>query len=162
MKLIMRDRAAIIVSMGFGAGLMPGAPGTAGSALALPIAWLSYRGAGWMGLALVTLIVTMLGFWSCRRVERIWAEHDSPKIVIDEMAGQLVAFLPLTCSWPHLIVGFGLFRLFDTVKPWPAGWIDREVKGGAGVMLDDLVAGIFACCTTSLLVYSGVIEAVLR
>lgn len=161
MKRKLGDPLATILATGFGAGLTPIAPGTAGSALALPLAWLFYQDLGSAGVALIALIMTLIGFWSCNRVERLWGEHDSPRIVIDEIAGQLVTFVPLVCSWPHLIVGFGLFRLFDTLKPWPAGWIDREVEGGIGVMLDDLVAGLYACGVTLLLVHGKVIMSVL-
>jgi phosphatidylglycerophosphatase A len=104
----------------------------------------------------------ILGTWAARSAEAHYRVHDSPQIVIDELTGQLVTLVPVACtlSWPGLVVGFGLFRLFDTVKPWPASWIDREMHGALGVMLDDVVAGLYAGAATALVVHTGLLSRV--
>jgi phosphatidylglycerophosphatase A len=85
-----------------------------------------------------------LGLWAAERAEMIFGEKDSPKIVIDEGVGYLVtmAFFPFTLS--AVVGGFLFFRLFDIIKPFPAGLVERSVRGGAGIMLDDVIAGIYA------------------
>lgn len=149
---------ALAISTCLGAGYVPVAPGTAGSAVALPLAWLlgTYLG-GW-GIAAGAVIFLLIGTWAANLAERHYAVHDSPHIVVDELVGQLISLIPVSCAWPNLVVGFGWFRLFDTVKPWPAGWIDRNIPGGLGVMLDDVAAGIYAAGATAMLVYSGLVD----
>ncbi|MGH7803269.1 MAG: phosphatidylglycerophosphatase A family protein [Candidatus Binatia bacterium] len=82
--------------------------------------------------------------------EKIFEEEDSGKIVIDEVAGYIAATLFLPFDLTTIVVSFFLFRLFDVLKPWPAGWFDREVGGGAGVVLDDVFAGLYANLTFRL------------
>ena len=142
-SLNFRDPAVLIATC-FGAGLARWAPGTAASALALPAAWLLRSYTGTLGLAVATLVVVVVGVWAAGACERRTGTRDSPAIVIDEVAGQWVALLLVPPAPAAYGVGFVLFRLFDVVKPWPIGLIDRHVKGGFGVMLDDLVAGVFA------------------
>jgi phosphatidylglycerophosphatase A len=104
----------------------------------------------------------ILGTWASSVAEVHYRVHDSPHIVIDELTGQLVTLVPVAfaLSWPNLVVGFGLFRLFDTVKPWPASWIDRKMAGALGVMLDDVVAGLYAGAATALVDYTGVVNRI--
>ncbi len=152
------ERLGLALAVGLGAGYVPGAPGTAGSALALPLAWVLWRGGG-LGLLLVAAAaVVAAGVWAAQVAERHYGVHDSPHIVVDEIAGQLIAAAPVPCTWPNLVVAFGFFRLFDSVKPWPAGWIDRQVGGGLGVVLDDVVAGLQAGAAAALLVHSGLVR----
>jgi phosphatidylglycerophosphatase A len=159
----MRPRLALVLAVAtcLGAGYVPVAPGTAGSALALPIAWGVYRLAGIWGVGAAVVIATLSGLWASALAEKHYGEHDSSHIVVDELAGQLVSVLPVPSRWPYLVVAFGWFRLFDSVKPWPAGWVDRNVGGGGGVMLDDLVAGVYSAAVTALLVHTGVVDRVL-
>jgi len=128
----------------FGAGLMPIASGTWGSAAALPFAYaILIAGGPWL-LALAALAVFAVGVWAADVYARRAGIGDPGAIVIDEVAAQ---FLTLTVAPPRLLefaLGFFLFRLFDVVKPWPANWADRAVKGGFGVMLDDVFAGAYA------------------
>ncbi|MFP4274734.1 MAG: phosphatidylglycerophosphatase A [Paracoccaceae bacterium] len=138
----------------FGIGYLRPAPGTWGSLAAIPLAWALHVLGGFWLLALATVAVTALGWWAVTREIEGRADKDPSEIVIDELAGQWVAFwavsggammsgAPLTALWPGWIAGFVLFRLFDIWKPGPVGWADR--RGGAtGVMLDDLIAGAFA------------------
>ena len=142
-RLPLRDPAALIATC-FGVGLVRWAPGTVASALALPLAWLLRSYIGALGLAIATLAVIAVGVWAAGRYERRTGERDSSAIVIDEVAGQWIAVLLAPPTIAAYAVGFVLFRLFDVVKPWPISLLDRRVKGGLGVMLDDVIAGIFA------------------
>jgi phosphatidylglycerophosphatase A len=126
------------------------------------LAWAAYRFAGLWGVAAAALVVTLVGTWASAVAEKHYDEHDSSHIVVDELAGQLVSVLPVAGRWPYLVVAFGWFRLFDSVKPWPAGWVDRNVGGGVGVMLDDLAAAVYAAAVTALLVHTGLVDIVLE
>jgi phosphatidylglycerophosphatase A len=129
----------------FGAGYSPIAPGTAGTAVAVPLAYLAAPLPWWQFL-IVTAVVTAIGIWAAGRADASWGTHDSGRIVIDEVAGYFVTVSLVDRSdWVMLIVGFFVFRLFDIVKPPPVRWIDRNVRGGAGVVLDDIAAGIQGC-----------------
>ena len=89
--------------------------------------------------------VTMAGIYLCGVTAKNLASHDHSGIVWDEIAGYAITLLWLPFQWQWILAGFLLFRLFDIVKPWPICWLDRHVRGGLGIMLDDVVAGIFAC-----------------
>ena len=156
-----KHRVAVAVATCLGVGYFPGAPGTAGSALALPVAWWCHRAGGPWAVAAAAAVATVVGIWASAVAEQHYKMHDSPHIVVDELAGQLVAVLAVPCTWANLVVAFGWFRLFDSVKPWPAGWIDRDLGGGTGVMLDDVAAGVYAAAVTAALVHSGVVARVL-
>jgi len=135
-------------SVGFGAGLLRPAPGTWGSLLGLIIglAFLQLAYSGWV-LAIGAAVVTMLSIHCISSIEAACGVHDAPEIVIDEIAGQWIAMIPLALlpfSWLALVLSFVLFRIFDILKPWPIGLLDKKVSGGLGVMVDDLVAGLFA------------------
>ena len=142
-RLDLRDPATLLATW-FGTGLVRWAPGTAASALTLPVAWLLRSHTGALGLALATLALIAIGIWAAGACERRSGTRDSPKIVIDEVAGQCTALLLVPAEPAAYGIGFVLFRLLDVVKPWPIGPLDRHVKGGFGVMLDDIVAGIVA------------------
>lgn len=132
-----------MLAFGMGAGCSPKAPGTMGTLLAvgiyLPLSRLSLP-----AYAAVLLVVILVGIWLCDKTARDLGVHDHPGIVWDEIAGYLLTMLAAPAGWYWLIIGFVLFRLFDIWKPWPIGWLDRRVGGGFGIMLDDLVAGLFA------------------
>jgi phosphatidylglycerophosphatase A len=135
---------ACLLATWFGAGRLPRAPGTWASLVALPLgALLTWLGGPWLVLA-VTLAVFGLGVWASERYMAAYRVHDPAAIVVDEVVGQwlTLALLPLTPI--AYLAGFLLFRIADMVKPWPARWIDRTMAGGIGVMLDDVVAGIYA------------------
>jgi phosphatidylglycerophosphatase A len=157
-----RNLLALIVATGFGAGYIPVAPGTAGSAVALPLAWLAFRYGGFPGVAAAAVMMTLVGIWASNHAEAHYGEHDCQRIVVDEIAGQLISVIAVPCTWPNLIVAFGWFRLFDSVKPWPAGRIDERMPGGLGVVMDDVAAGVYAAGATSLLVYTGIVDAGVR
>ncbi len=128
----------------FGSGLLPWAPGTWGSVAALPFAWAIYASTGPVGLAVATVIVFAVGTWAADVYARHDEDGDPGPVVIDEVAGQ---WMVLVVVEPGLIVyaiGFALFRFADIVKPWPASWADRSLKGGLGIMLDDIFAAVYA------------------
>ena len=138
------------LAFGFGAGLAPVAPGTCGSLAALPIFLLLHElgslfYAGALGVAFIA------GITLCARAAESLGVHDHPGIVWDEMVGLWVALCFIPFSWGAVVLGFALFRLFDIVKPWPIGLLDRRVGGGLGIMLDDLAAGILANVALRLL-----------
>ena len=128
-------------------GQSSGSPGTAGSVVGLVLVWF-VSGPMWAHSPLLTLALFAVAFaiscWISGRAEEIFNEPDSSKIVIDEVLGMAVTMFgnPITIPW--MLAGFVLFRIFDVLKPFPASVIDRQVPGGAGVMLDDFVVAIYA------------------
>jgi phosphatidylglycerophosphatase A len=138
------DRVAVAMALGLGAGLSPIAPGTAGTFVAVPLAW-SLRGMS-LGPYLGTCAAAVaIAIWAAARADRAMGTHDSGRIVIDEVVGYLVTMAWVDRGDPWLLaIGFLAFRIADIVKPPPARWFDREVPGGAGVVLDDVAAGVWA------------------
>jgi len=138
------------VALGFGSGLAPYAPGTAGSLLALLPAWALF------GLPMpwrfgIVVAVIGLGVWVCGASARRLGVHDHGGIVFDEIAGVLATALAAPSASPlWLALVFVLFRIFDIWKPWPIRQLDHSVGGGVGIMLDDLMAAVYAaaCLTT--------------
>lgn len=135
---------AIWLATWFGCGLMRPAPGTWGTLGALPIGILIYAVAGWIGLLIATIAVSVIGYWAAGKFEEQSGEHDNGAIVIDEVAGVWIALIPAGLSIPHVIAAFLLFRFFDILKPWPISWADKKLPGALGVMADDIIAGVFA------------------
>lgn len=141
-------RPSYLLAAGFGAGLSPLAPGTVGSALALALFLPALLLPLWMQLAIIALAFA-IGVPLCGRLAKDLQQKDPGVIVWDEFVGMWLALLPLNAlesplawqSWPWLLAAFLVFRLLDIIKPWPANWADQRLPGGAGVMLDDAVAG---------------------
>lgn len=131
------------LAFGFGSGAMPVAPGTFGTLVAIPIYLLMEPLSLWLYLAIVTGI-TVLGVWLCHVTSRDLGVHDHPGIVWDEIAGYLITMIAAPTGWLWVLLGFVLFRIFDIIKPWPIGWADRRVSGGLGIMLDDVLAAVYA------------------
>jgi phosphatidylglycerophosphatase A len=140
----------LFLAFGFGTGLAPRAPGTFGTLPGLVIAALL----GWAALlfgvslgfvVLLALLVLMpLGIWLCGAASRRLGVHDHGGIVFDEIVGVLIPFLMLPATPLNLLWAFLWFRLFDVLKPWPIRWLDSHVDGGFGIMIDDVLAGLFA------------------
>ena len=141
-KRMLRDPGHLL-SFGFGSGLSPVAPGTAGTLAAIPVYLLLSRLSP-AGYLLATLASIAVGVYLCQRTSRALGVHDHAAIVWDEFAGFFISMMFVPVSPLNVVVGFCLFRLFDIVKPWPASVIDTRLRGGLGVMLDDVVAGIYA------------------
>jgi phosphatidylglycerophosphatase A len=128
-------------------GYIPAAPGTFGSIEGLVLGWLVFSPITQRSTVAAIALFALLfagGCWIAGRAERILVQHDSSRIVIDEILGMVAATFLLPARWPWMLAAFGLFRLFDILKPYPASRIDRQVRGGIGVMLDDLAAAIYA------------------
>lgn len=158
MRLDAQQRRAILahpagwIASGFGSGLSPVAPGTAGSLAAL-LPWFALRELPLPWYALVLALAFALGVWASNIVVAKLRVQDPGVIVWDEFVGQWIALAPLLVwprGWPWIAAGFVLFRLFDIRKPWPVSWADRRVKGGLGVMLDDVLAGAYAAIVLGL------------
>jgi phosphatidylglycerophosphatase A len=151
----MRPLALILATAG-GAGYLPVAPGTWGSAVAVALcwAWLAHGG-GPLGFLVATVVVTAAGVWAAGATERITGKSDDGRIVIDEVAGQwltlapVVAWAPDGALFPSLVTAFVLFRLLDIAKPGPVRWAERSFPGGVGVMADDVVAGVMGAAVMS-------------
>ena len=135
---------AVFLATGFGAGLLPRAPGTWGSLLAVGLAWGIVHLWGPVGLALGAALAFGVGVWASGVCIEKYATDDPKQVVIDEIAGQWLVLLVVPPGVFEYALGFVLFRAFDIFKPWPVGWADRSVKGGLGVMLDDSLAAVYA------------------
>jgi phosphatidylglycerophosphatase A len=138
---------AVLLATWFGAGLIRPAPGTWGTLAAVPFALFIHWLGGSLLLFASAIVIFTIGIWAagtyCRAAER----EDASEVVIDEVAAiwLVLAALPLTA--PGWLAGFLLFRLFDILKPWPIRGFERRFKGGIGVMIDDIVAALFAILT---------------
>jgi phosphatidylglycerophosphatase A len=142
----------------FGAGLLKPGPGTYGSVAAL-LLWFGaahafHASAGGLaiGTAIAALIATLIGIPSATIVARESGREDPGHVVIDEVAGQLIALLFLPADWPHALLGLLLFRLFDILKPPPVRQLER-LPAGTGIMMDDVAAGVLALISAQILVY---------
>lgn len=152
MKLLSQDQALSRLSLknpihflalGFGSGLAAKAPGTFGTLAAVPLYLLMAQLPLSWYLA-VTLVCVLAGIYICDKAAKDMGVHDHGAIVWDEVAGLLITMIAAPAGVLWLVVGFVLFRLFDIIKPWPIRWLDAKVEGGFGIMIDDVLAGIFA------------------
>lgn len=128
----------------FGCGQAPFASGTFGSLGALPFAYIIQSQLGSMALFIASLLIFAAGCWASnaylRHTNRV---DDASEIVVDEVAGQWLLLAALFPTWQAYLLGFLLFRIFDVIKPWPVSLADRKIKGGVGVMVDDMLAGLY-------------------
>ncbi len=139
------------LALGFGSGLVPMAPGTAGTLVAIPVYLLLQTLSLEIYLPLVAALF-LAGIPICAHTAKRLGVHDHPGIVWDEIVGYLVTMTFAPPGWVWIATGFVLFRFFDVIKPWPISWCDRRVQGGFGIMLDDLLAGVMAAAVLQLLV----------
>lgn len=140
-------------AFGFGSGAAPVAPGTFGTLAAVPL-WLLFMAPLSTDTYLLTLIVAfVIGVWLCHQTSADIGVHDHGGIVWDEFVGLWIALFAVPMHWFWILLGFALFRLFDIWKPWPIGWVDKRVSGGMGIMLDDVIAGIYALVIIQCLLY---------
>jgi phosphatidylglycerophosphatase A len=146
---------AKVIATALGAGYSPVAPGTCGTVVAVPLAWALAPAPLWQFLV-ITLTVTLVGVWAAATADRAWGTHDSGRIVIDEVAGYLVTVaLVDRTNWIALAIGFVVFRFFDIVKPPPVRWLDENLPGGWGVVLDDVAAGVMGAAVMFALAHFG-------
>lgn len=141
-KQILTD-PILFLAFGFGSGLVKKAPGTCGTLAAIPL-YLLIAQIGNLSYSLVTIAVTIAGIWVCGLAADKLGEHDFGGIVWDEIAGYLITLWWIPFSWQGVVLGFILFRFFDILKPWPIKIADRRIKGGFGIMFDDVLAAVFA------------------
>jgi phosphatidylglycerophosphatase A len=132
-----------IISTFFWVGRLPGAPGTYGSAAALPFAYWLQQWGGSGVLLLATILVTAIGIWASGETEKALDGKDPGEVVIDEVAGMWLTVLFLPADWALYAIAFVVFRVFDVFKPWPVDHFDRIGNGGVGIMQDDLAAGLY-------------------
>lgn len=135
----------LLFATGLGTGFSPFASGTVGSLVGVGLfALMAPAGGAWTAYILATLVFIWLAIHVSTAAEGIYGKKDDGRVVIDEIVGYLVTMFAAPLSWPAVIAGFVLFRFFDVVKPWPARQI-QNLPGGFGIVLDDLVAGVYAC-----------------
>ena len=152
-KIILRNPIHFF-SFGFGAGLSPVAPGTAGTLIAIPIYLLLSNNLPIIYLLSLTILF-FLGSWSAAYTAKALEVHDHPGIVIDEIVGYLITMLFIPAVWYWVILGFIFFRLFDIWKPWPISVIDQRISGGMGIMLDDVFAGFYGLLSLHIVIWSA-------
>jgi len=131
------------LALGFGSGLVPKAPGTAGTLVAIPIILLT-ASQFFVTKVIILMGITLLGIYVCGKSAELLGVHDHGAIVWDEIAGYYLTMLFVPCEMAWIVLGFILFRFFDIIKPWPIKQLDARVHGGIGIMLDDIIAGLFA------------------
>ncbi|MDX1497199.1 MAG: phosphatidylglycerophosphatase A [Salinisphaeraceae bacterium] len=164
-KVIMKDPVHFL-AFGFGSGLSPVMPGTAGTVIAIPL-FLAMQWLSWPVYVGVTVFLFVLGVYLCGASANKLATHDHPGIVWDEIVGYLVTMLPLLPDllgervsaplWFWVVAGFIAFRFFDIIKPPPIKQLDQKVHGGLGIMIDDVLAGVFAAVILALLTLPGLL-----
>jgi phosphatidylglycerophosphatase A len=140
-----------LLAFGFGSGLAPVAPGTFGTLVGIPF-FLLFSLTSLPLYLLLTVLMFLVGVVVCERCSRDLGVHDHSGIVWDEITGFLVTMIAVPFEWHWVLSGFLLFRFFDILKPWPIRWFDRRVGGGFGIMVDDLIAGLFALGCQHLLI----------
>ena len=150
--LRLRHPAALIATCG-GIGLLPWAPGTWGSLAALPVAWLIHQSFGAAALLAATLIAFLAGWWAAGVYITAADDKDPSAVVVDEVAGSWLVLATVPREALAYAAAFALFRLFDITKPWPVRWADRELSSGLGVMLDDVLAAVYAAFALYLLLW---------
>jgi len=145
------------LAFGFGSGLAPSAPGTFGTLMAVPLYLLMSQFALFTYL-FITALVCIAGVWICGKSSEKLGVHDHSGIVWDEFAGYFITMILAPTGWLWVIIGFALFRLFDIWKPWPISILDKQVHGGLGIMVDDILAGFFALICLQILAYSNILN----
>ena len=161
MDLLSKDKAVAKLSLknpihflalGFGSGLAAKAPGTFGTIAAVPVVLLmAPLSLSWyIGL---TVLSVLIGIYICDKAAKDMGVHDHGAIVWDEVAGLMITMIAAPAGWQWLVAGFVLFRFFDILKPWPIRWLDAKVHGGFGIMIDDVLAGVFSLICLQLAAY---------
>lgn len=150
--MTIRRNPILFLSSGCGLGYMPKAPGTFGTLAALPICWFLAQIPFYFSLIMLAGIVTA-SIWIAGQAEIMLRQKDPGIIVIDEMCGLVIALIGLPFTFLNVALGFVLFRIFDIAKPVPIRTLERRMKGGAGIVMDDVAAGIIANITLRIILY---------
>ena len=147
------------LALGFGSGLTKIAPGTAGTILALILFYLLAWASGYLSQpfplwihATALISITWIATIACEKMSTKLGTHDHGSIVIDEFVGFWLTMLAVPITWYWLLIAFILFRLFDIFKPFPINWIDKNIQGGWGIMIDDLVAAVYSASVLQLII----------
>jgi phosphatidylglycerophosphatase A len=138
------------VAFGFGSGAIPFAPGTFGTLMAIPF-YLAMQSLSHTMYFFLLIVITLGSMWLCDKVSKETSTHDHSGMCLDEIVGYLVTMFAAPKGFLWILVGFGLFRFFDILKPWPIGYVDIHVKGGVGMILDDVLAGVYSMAILYLL-----------
>lgn len=144
-----RNNLIRCLASGFYSGYIPKAPGTFGTLSSIPIYFLLSALAATVPYLVSVGMFALFSSYIAAQAERLWAERDCPKIVLDEWTGFFVTMIAIPPSFGTVAAGFSLFRFFDILKPFPIGYAER-MPGGAGVVLDDIIAGSFSCLVLHL------------
>ncbi|WP_372760078.1 phosphatidylglycerophosphatase A [Pseudoalteromonas sp.] len=142
--------------LGFGTGLAPKAPGTFGTLAALPLIFITMHYPLWLQIVFA-VVISVFGMWACGKTADDLGVHDHPAIVWDEVAGFYITMIGAALSWQTLLVGFLLFRFFDIAKPGPIRVLDKRAHGGFGIMIDDILAGVFSLICLQALIKVGLL-----
>jgi len=148
---LLRDPGHFL-SLGGGAGFAPKGPGTAGTLVGIGVYW-SMAALPQATYLFIVLVMFLAGIWLCERTAAAMGKHDHPSIVWDEIVGYLLTMAFVSPGIAACVFGFIAFRIFDIFKPWPIGLLDRRVQGGVGIMLDDVLAAIFAAIVLEFIEY---------
>ena len=140
----------LLLAFGFGSGLVQKAPGTFGTLAAIPI-WYMMSNLNLLSYVVVVYVATVIGIIVCEKASTKLGMHDHGGIVWDEFVGFWIAMCPVSPSITNLLVGFILFRVLDIFKPWPISWFDKNIRGGFGIMIDDIVAGAVTALLMAIL-----------
>ena len=151
----MNEKLITFLATGFGSGLVPFAPGTAGTLIGVLIC-LIFMPLPWIGRLVAVLALLAFSFYVADRAENIYKKKDDQRIVIDEIIGFQITMIPVAINVPGICAGFVLFRIFDILKPFPIRNLQR-LPGGWGIVVDDVVAGIYAGAVMWLLTYWRII-----
>jgi phosphatidylglycerophosphatase A len=142
-----------LLAFGLGSGCAPKAPGTFGTLAAIPFWWLFLQDVPLIPYLCVLIAGFAFGVYLCEQTSKDLGVHDHGGIVWDEWIGLWITYIALPAGIEWIIIGFALFRFFDILKPWPIKWLDEKVHGGFGIMIDDVLAGIFAFVCVQGLAY---------
>ena len=142
------------LAFGFGAGLSPKVPGTIGTLVAIPLYLVLVEYLPFFTYLGAITVAFLAGIYLCGRTAKDLGVHDHGGIVWDEFVGYWITMILVPVTWYWIAIGFLLFRFFDILKPFPIGWLDKKVQGGFGIMLDDLIAGIYAGIVLQTVIFS--------
>ena len=151
-RCLLNERWIKILATGFGSGLAPLAPGTAGTLVGIPLYWV-FSVLPWPIWLITVLAFTCLAWYVSDEAEKLFGRKDAQCIVIDEIAGLQWTLFLVVPTVPHIALGFVLFRLFDIVKPFPARLFQEKLPGGCGVVADDLAAGVYGNLVLQALIH---------
>ncbi|HCY85426.1 MAG TPA: phosphatidylglycerophosphatase A [Desulfobacteraceae bacterium] len=151
------DRFTLFIATGFGLGKAPMAPGTFGTLAGLPLIFIMVWLSGSAAVAFYLVCLILFSVWVADRAEKLLGQKDPGCIVIDEMAGYCIALSLVPVTFSTLVAGFAAFRCFDIVKPAPVRYFERKFNGGAGVVLDDIMAGVLAALLLKLVRTAGLL-----